>query len=58
MLTFVFASVQVVHAQVDTGTILGTVKDSSGAVVPGAKVTITHEGTSFTLSKLTEAGGT
>ena len=31
-------------AQVDTGTILGTVKDQSGAVLPGATVTITHEG--------------
>ena len=31
-------------AQVDTGAILGTVKDQSGAVVPGAKVTMTNEG--------------
>ena len=32
------------RAQVDTGTILGTVKDGSGAVVAGAKVTLIHEG--------------
>ena len=38
------------HAQVDTGAILGTVKDQSGAVVPGAKVTLTNEGTSFSVS--------
>src|SRR2546422_6802553 len=37
-------------AQVDTGAILGTVKDQSGAVVPGAKVTLTNEGTSFSIS--------
>src|SRR5438034_5126890 len=37
-------------AQVDTGAILGTVKDQSGAVVPGAKVTLTNEGTSFSVS--------
>src|SRR5437667_12623269 len=30
---------QPTFAQVDTGAILGTVKDQSGAVVPGAKVT-------------------
>lgn len=28
------------HAQVDTGAILGTVKDSSGAAVAGAKVNL------------------
>jgi hypothetical protein len=32
-------------AQVDTGTILGTVKDSTGAVVPRAKVVLTNKGT-------------
>ena len=32
-------------AQVDTGTILGTVKDQTGAVLPDAKVTITNQGT-------------
>ena len=37
-------------AQVDTGSILGTVKDAGGGVLPGATVTITHEGQSFTLT--------
>jgi Carboxypeptidase regulatory-like domain/TonB dependent receptor-like, beta-barrel len=45
-------------AQVDTGTILGTVKDQSGAVLPGATVTITHEGQAFTLTTVTRADGT
>jgi len=40
-------------AQVDTGTILGTVKDQSGGVLPGATVTITHEGQGFTLTSVT-----
>ena len=45
-------------AQVDTGTILGTVKDQSGGVLPGATVTITHEGQAFTLSTVTRDDGT
>lgn len=45
-------------AQVDTGTILGTVKDASGGVLPGATVTITHEGQSFTLTTVTRTDGT
>src|SRR5712691_5426536 len=37
-----------VFAQLPTGTILGVVKDSSGAVIPGASVTITNIDTSLT----------
>ena len=44
-------------AQIDTGAVLGTVKDQSGAVIPGAKVTLTNEGTSLTIFKVTEADG-
>jgi hypothetical protein len=35
-------------AQVDTGTIRGTVRDNTGAVIPGAAVKVVDEGTSFT----------
>jgi Carboxypeptidase regulatory-like domain/TonB dependent receptor-like, beta-barrel/TonB-dependent Receptor Plug Domain len=45
-------------AQVDTGTILGTIKDSSGGVLPGATVTITHEGQGFKLTGVTNDDGT
>ena len=38
--------------------ILGTVKDQSGGVLPGATVTITHEGQGFTLSTVTREDGT
>lgn len=44
-------------AQVDTGTILGTVKDSSGAVVPGVQVTLTNRGTGFSLTTMTSSDG-
>lgn len=45
-------------AQVDTGTILGTVHDNTGAVVPGATVTIRNEGTAFTQTTKTSGTGT
>jgi hypothetical protein len=46
-----------VFAQIDTGSILGTVSDQTGAVIPGAKVSITNEGTSLTLSVVTGPDG-
>jgi hypothetical protein len=46
------------YAQVDTGTITGTVKDQQGGVLPGATVTITHEGQALTLTTVTREDGT
>ncbi len=43
--------------QVDTGTILGTVTDQTGAVIPGATVTLTNEGTGLTLTSTTSNVG-
>ncbi|PYU56748.1 MAG: hypothetical protein DMG56_23365, partial [Acidobacteria bacterium] len=50
-------SAQPLRAQVDTGTLLGTVTDASGAPVNGAKVTLTNEGTSAALSTSTGPDG-
>ncbi len=44
--------------QVDTGTIRGTVTDSSGAVVANAKVTLKNEDTGFVVSAVTARDGT
>ena len=44
-------------AQVDTGAILGTVEDQTGAVVPGAKVTVLNEGTGLPLTTTSAADG-
>jgi carboxypeptidase family protein len=44
-------------AQAVTGTILGVVKDSQGAVVPGATVTLLNTGTGFTRTVVTDAHG-
>lgn len=46
------------QAQVDTGTIVGTVTDPSGAVVSGAKVTLTNLGTNAALSTTAGSDGT
>ena len=45
------------HAQVDQGTITGTVEDPTGAVVPGASVTITSVETGLVLNGRTDASG-
>jgi len=56
LLTIFFAAAPVC-AQVDTGAILGTVTDQTGAVVVGATVTLTNEGTGATLSLSTGSDG-
>jgi hypothetical protein len=45
------------HAQVDMGAVLGAVKDQSGAVIPGATVTLKDEQTGLTLTTKTDASG-
>jgi hypothetical protein len=45
-------------AQEVTGVILGTVRDASGAVVPGVKVTITERATSAVRTATTDNEGT
>ena len=57
VLVCVFLRAQPLQAQVDTGTILGTIADASGAPISGAKVTLTNEGTSAALSFTTGADG-
>src|SRR5204863_5771663 len=44
-------------AQFDTATVVGTVRDTSGAVVPGAKVTLTNAGTGISVVKTTGDDG-
>ena len=44
-------------AQVDTGAILGTVRDPSGGVLPGATVTLTHVQTGIVTRATTDSRG-
>src|SRR5690349_17971401 len=44
-------------AQFDAATVLGTVRDVSGAVVPGAKVTLTSAGTGISVIKTSNEDG-
>src|SRR6266567_1502767 len=57
VLLLLFLSAPPLHAQVDTGSILGAVTDASGAPINGAKVTLTNEGTSAALSTTTGTDG-
>ena len=45
------------YAQLDTATIVGTVRDASGAVVPGVTVTATQSATGVSMTVVTNAGG-
>jgi hypothetical protein len=56
VLTF-FALTIFANAQISTGSLSGTVVDASGAVVPGAVVTLTNEGTSAAQHTNTSAAG-
>src|SRR4051794_1768397 len=58
---FVLAAVSVlactVQAQSTSGTILGSVQDTTGATVPGASVTIINSETGLTRAAATDSGG-
>jgi carboxypeptidase family protein len=54
---FVFSFGGIVSAQVTTGTISGTVKDSTGAVLPGAKVVLLNEETGISRTVETDMAG-
>lgn len=48
---------QLIWAQIDQGTITGTVKDTSGAVIPNAQVTLTNTDTGLVLNRNSNGTG-
>ena len=57
LVAFVLVFASVLHAQVTTATLVGLVHDSSGAVVPGATVVATHQGTGVPREATTDSAG-
>jgi hypothetical protein len=55
LLLVVFASL--LRAQFDTGAVLGTVRDRTDAVIPGARVTLTNVDTGISVTKETDDDG-
>src|SRR5215203_1182758 len=53
----VLLSTVVSFAQFDTATVLGTVRDSNGAVLPGVTVTLKNESTAISVNAQTDADG-
>ncbi|MEO8360543.1 MAG: carboxypeptidase regulatory-like domain-containing protein [Vicinamibacteria bacterium] len=45
------------YAQIDAGSVVGTVSDGQGGVLPGASVTATQDGTGFSLTSTTNSQG-
>jgi hypothetical protein len=56
-MVFAIAGAGLAFAQIDTGSITGTVRDTSGAVVPGAEVTATNSATKVTITSVTNSSG-
>ena len=55
---FYFSLQSLVWAQRDTGTITGTVRDTSGAIVPGVAITVTNAHTNISFSAFSGEAGT
>ena len=51
-------SAAVAHAQVTTADLIGTIRDTSGAIVPGVTVVLTNEATGVSRTVTTSAAGT
>ena len=53
---FAFASAQI-HAQYENGSVIGTIRDTTGAPIPGASITITNTATAIATQTKTNGSG-
>ena len=54
---FIFLAVHPLQAAIPTATVIGAVSDESGAIIPDAKITITHQGTGAARTMQTDSAG-
>jgi hypothetical protein len=54
---FLFVAAVIAVAQTTTGTIVGTIRDSSGAIITGAKIRVTNEGTNIAITVTSNDSG-
>jgi hypothetical protein len=52
-----FLAAPAARGQVTTATVYGVVQDTSGAILPGVSVTVTHQGTNLTREAVTDSRG-
>src|SRR6185437_502484 len=57
LIALLVLSSQSLFAQVDTGAILGTIKDTTGAVIPGATVTLKNDDTGVVVTTTSGSSG-
>jgi co-chaperonin GroES (HSP10) len=57
VVSFVVLCGPAVHAQFDTATVLGTIRDASGAVLPNTTVKLKNNATGITISTQTDSNG-
>jgi len=55
--SFVLLIAPAAYAQFDTATVVGTVKDNAGLVVPGATVTLSNLDTGITVTRVSDGNG-
>ena len=57
LLLFLLIAARSAYAQFDSASVVGTVRDPSGAIVPGAKVTLTNAETGISAIKTSGGDG-
>jgi hypothetical protein len=57
MIVMLLVTASAAFAQFETASVVGSVRDSSGAVVAGVKVTLTSRDTAVSLTRVTDAQG-